>query len=232
MNAIFLASPTVTLLALLVTIAAYAVALRLHHRWLWIAPIVAAALPIALGLHLLHIDYERYSHGSNLLTWLLGPATVALAVPMYRHGQALRGSLARLLLLVFLGSLVGMVSAGLTAWIFGAPLPVIASTLPKSVTTPIAIELSRELHGLPQLTVGLVILTGVLGASFGTLLLRLARVRDDRAIGAAMGTSAHGIGTASLMRHSEAQASVSSWAMAASGVITSLLSALLRFFIH
>lgn len=94
----------------------------------------------------------------------------------------------------------------------------------KSVTTPIAIEVCLELKGIPQVTIAMVILAGVLGAGFAVPLLRLAGVRDDHAIGAAMGTSAHGIGTASLMGRSEMQATVSSWAMAAAGVITSLLA--------
>jgi putative effector of murein hydrolase len=151
---------------------------------------------------------------------------------MYRSGLALRRSLPRLALIVLAGSAVGMVSAGVTAWLLGAPMPVVMSTVPKSVTTPIAVEVCRQLGGVPQITIALVILTGVLGASFGVHLLHLVGVRDDRAIGAAMGTSAHGIGTASLVRHSEAQATVSSWAMAAAGVFTSLLSAALALFLR
>jgi len=111
-------------------------------------------------------------------------------------------------------------------------LPVVMSAVPKSVTTPIAIEVSRELKGIPQITIALVILAGVLGATFGPLLLRLAGVRGDLAIGAAMGTASHGIGTASLVRHSELQASVSSWAMAAAGVCVSLMAALMMLFLR
>lgn len=214
------------------TLLAYWLALALHRRWRWIPPIVMACLPIVAVLLLLREPYEEYNRGGSYLTWWLGPATVALAVPMYRHGMALRRSLPRLALIVVAGSMVGMATAGLTAWLLGAPLPVVMSTVPKSVTTPIAIEVSKELNGIPQITIALVILTGVLGASFGAPLLRLVGVRDDRAIGAAVGTSAHGIGTASLVRHSEMQATVSSWAMAAAGVSTSLLAALLALFLR
>jgi predicted murein hydrolase (TIGR00659 family) len=214
------------------TVLAYAVAIALHRRWRWIPPIVVACLPIVALLLLVREPYDEYNRGGNCLTWLLGPATVALAVPMYRHGKALRNSLPTLTLIVLAGSVVGMVTAGLTAWLLGAPLPVVMSTVPKSVTTPIAIEVCRELKGIPQITIALVILAGVLGASFGPPLLRLAGVRDDRAIGAAMGTASHGVGTASLVRHSELQASVSSWAMAAAGVFTSLLAALLAAFLR
>ena len=214
------------------TVLCYWLALELHRRRRWLPPIVVACLPIVALLLLLREPYAVYNRGGSWLTWWLGPATVALAVPMYRHGKALRGALPRLALVVFAGSVVGMATAGLTAYLLGAPMPVVMSAVPKSVTTPIAVEVCRELKGIPQITIALVILAGVLGASFGPLLLRLARVRGDLAIGAAMGTGSHGIGTASLVRHSELQASVSSWAMAAAGVCTSLLAALLVFLLR
>lgn len=214
------------------TIVFYALAVLLHRRWRWIPPIVVACVPLVILLLLFKEPNAQYNRGGNLLTWLLGPATVGLAVPMYKHGMALRRSLVKLAGIVLAGSVVGMATAGLTAWLLGAPLPVVMSAVPKSVTTPIAIEVCRELKGIPQITIAMVILAGVLGASFGVPLLRLAGVRDDRAIGAAIGTGSHGVGTASLVRHSELQAAVSSWAMASAGIFTSLLAALLKIFLH
>lgn len=214
------------------SIAAYAAAQALHGRWKWVPPIVAACVPIVALLLLTHVPYVDYNRGGSFLTWWLGPATVALAAPMFRHGRALRRSLPRLILIVLAGSVVGMATAGGTAWLLGAPMPVVMATIPKSVTTPIAIEVSRELGGIPQITIAMVILAGVLGASFGVPLLRLAGVREDRAVGAAIGTASHGVGTASLVRRSEMQATVSSWAMAAAGVFTSLLAAGLKLFLR
>jgi len=215
-----------------ITLSSYALAVQLHHRWRWMPPIVAACLPIIALILLSHETYAEYNRGGSLLTWMLGPATVSLAVPMYRNGKGLEKSLPRLGLIVLISSIVGMATAGLTAWLLGAPLPVVMSAVPKSVTTPIAIEVCRELKGIPQITIALVILAGVLGASFGVPLLRLFGVHDDRAIGAAIGTASHGVGTASLVRRSEMQATVSSWAMAAAGVFTSLLAALLALFLR
>ncbi len=214
------------------TVLAYALALLLHRRWRWVSPIVAACIPIVALLLAARIPYAEYNRGGNSLTWWLGPATVALAVPMHRNGQRLRRSLPRLLLVVVAGAVVGMATAGGAAWMLGAPVSVVMSAVPKSVTTPIAVEVARELGGLPQITVALVILAGVLGATFGTAILALFRVREDRAVGVAIGSASHGIGTASLVRRSEMQAAVSSWAMAASGVVTSLLAAALAFFLH
>ncbi|HEY2860538.1 MAG TPA: LrgB family protein [Terracidiphilus sp.] len=214
------------------TIACYAGALILHRRWRWVPPIVVACLPIVAFLLVTIEPYATYNRGGAFLTWWLGPATVALAMPMYRNGLALRRLLPRLALIAFIGALVGMVSAGGTAWLLGAPLPVVMSAVPKSVTTPIAIEVCRQLKGVPQITIAMVIVAGVLGASLGPALLRLVGVTEDRAMGAAVGSASHGIGTASLLRHSEIQASVSSWAMAACGVFTSLLGALLAWFLR
>lgn len=214
------------------TLLAYAAALSVQRRWRAMPPIVLASALVIAFLLLTREPFPLYNRGGDYLTWCLGPATVALAVPMYRQGLALRRSLPRLALIVFAGALVGMITAGGVAWMLGAPLPVIMSAVPKSVTTPIAVEVSRQLHGIPQITVGMVIAAGVLGASLGPFLLKLAGIRDDRAVGAAIGAASHGIGTASLIRHSEAQATVSSWAMAAAGVFTSLLGALLALFLR
>lgn len=212
-----------------VTLASYAVAVSLHRRWKWIPPIIAACLPICAYLICIHEPWATYNTGGNVLTWLLGPATVSLAVPMYRNGQLLKGSLGRLALIVLVGAIVGMATAGFTAHLLGAPREVAMAAVPKSVTTPIAIEVSRELHGIPQITIALVILAGILGASFGVPLLNLVGVRGNRSVGAAMGSASHGVGTASLVHRSEMQASVSSWAMAASGIFTSLLATALAW---
>ncbi len=225
MSASFWAGNPVVSIA--VTLLAYALAIRLHRQWKWIPPIVAACVPVVAVLLMLREPYSLYNRGGSYLTWWLGPATVALGFPMHKHGVVLRRSLPRLACVVFAGSIVGMSTAGLTAWLLHAPLPVVMSAVPKSVTTPIAIEVCRELNGIPQITIAMVILAGVLGATFGVPLLRLLRVHDDRAVGAAIGTTSHGIGTASLVRQSEMRATVSSWAMAAAGVFTSLLAALL-----
>jgi len=224
-SALWLGNPAVSIA---LTMVCYAVAVVLHRRWRWIPPIVIACVPIILLLLLFHQPYAEYKRGGDWLTWLLGPATVGLAVPMYRYGERLRSSLPALAAIVLTGSVVGMLTAGLTAWLLGAPMPVVMAMVPKSVTTPIAIEVCRELNGIPQITIATVILAGVLGASFGVPLLRMVGVRDDRAIGSAMGTASHGIGTASLVRRSEMQTAISSWAMAAAGVFTSVLAALLK----
>lgn len=215
-----------------ITLAVYWLSLRLHSRFAWAHPLVTSCGILMLFLWKAHVPYATYRVGGDIISWFLGPATVALAVPMYRHGYRLRSSLGVLAVIVFIGSVVGMTTAGLTAYLLGAPRPVIMAAIPKSVTTPIAIEVARQLHGIPEITVAMVIVTGILGSIVGPLVMRWLSVADDRAIGAAIGTSSHAVGTASLIRHSELQASVSSWAMAAAGIFTAILAALISYFLR
>lgn len=218
-------------ISIALTVAAYTLGHQLHLRWRWIPSIVVAAALLIFLLLSVHEPFAVFNRGGAWITWLLGPGTVALAIPMFRNSLALRASLPRLALVVLLGSLVGMASAGVTAWALGAPHDVVMSTLPKSVTTPIAIEISKELGGVPAITIAMVILTGVLGASFGVPVVRFLRIGSARATGAAIGTSSHGVGTASLLRRSEREAAVASWAMAAAGIFTSLAAAVLKYFL-
>ncbi|MDR3745210.1 MAG: LrgB family protein [Acidobacteriaceae bacterium] len=214
------------------TLVLYWASLRVQKRYMWASPLVTASLALVLLLYVLRIPYADYRIGGNVFTYLLGPATVALGVPMYKQGIKLKGSLRRLLVVVLAGSIVGMFTAGIVAWLFGASHEVIMSTLPKSVTTPIAIQVSAELHGNPAITAAMVLVTGVLGSIVGPSVLRMSHIFHDNAHGAAIGTSSHAVGTASLLRTSEVQGSVSSLAMAMAGVITSILAMLLTWYWH
>jgi predicted murein hydrolase (TIGR00659 family) len=219
-------------ISIAITLAVYWLSLRLHSRFAWAHPLIVSCGILMVFLWKAHVPYATYRVGGDVISWFLGPGTVALAVPMYRHSYRLRSSLGVLALIVLVGSAVGMTTAALTAYLFGAPRPVVMAAIPKSVTTPIAIEVSRQLHGLPEITVAMVIVTGILGSIVGPLVLRWLSVKDDRVIGVAIGTSSHAVGTASLIRHSELQASVSSWAMAAAGIFTAILASLISLFIR
>jgi putative effector of murein hydrolase len=151
---------------------------------------------------------------------------------MYKQAMKLKGTLRRLFIVVLAGSIVGMVSSGVVAWLFGAPPRMIMSAIPKSVTTPIAIEVSKELHGDPTITAALVLISGVLGSVAGPELLRRANILHKHAVGAAVGTASHALGTATLIRRCEVQGAVSSLAMTMTGVITSVLASLWMFWMH
>ncbi len=212
------------------TLVIYVVSLLAHSRYSWMHPLLSATIVLIFVLWALHIPYSAYSTGGDVFSYLLGPATVALGVPMFKQGLKLKGSLRRLLLVVLAGSIVGMVTAGGVAALLGASRQVVISTLAKSVTTPIAIQVTKQLHGDPAITAALVLLSGLLGSIIGPRVLRLAHILHDHAIGSAIGTSSHAIGTSALLHHSEEQGSVSSLAMAMAGVITSILATLLTWY--
>src|ERR1700741_288177 len=122
-------------LLIVVTAVLYRTSLRLHGRYSWAHSLLFSSVALVILLHAFRVPYDRYRIGGDAFSYLLGPATVALAVPMYKQALRMRGSLKQLLLVVLAGSIVGMLSAGSTAWLLGAPRQVIMSTLPKSVTT-------------------------------------------------------------------------------------------------
>ena len=218
--------------AIAITLVLYAISLRVESRYSWSNPLLVSTVALVLLLYVLRIPYSRYRIGGDMFTYVLGPATVALGLPMYKQGVKLKGSIRRLLVVVLAGSIVGMATAGFVAWICGASHQVVMSAIPKSVTTPIALAVSQELHGNPTITVAMVLVTGLLGSIIGPGVLRMAHILHDHAVGSAIGTSSHAIGTASLIRHSEVRGSVSSLAMAMAGVITSILAALLAWYWH
>lgn len=173
-------------------------------------------------LLLCDIPYEAYSAGGDIITFFLGPATVALAVPFYKNFQKLRDQLVPIVIAVSAGLLCGLLAVWGISGLLHASEQMMLTMMPKSVTTPIAIEIADLLGGTPELAGVFAVLTGLLGSMMGPILLRLCRFRSDLAIGAAMGTAAHGIGTARIMRDSEIQGGISAFAMGLSSILTPL----------
>lgn len=183
-----------------------------------IAVLVLVGLLVATG-----ISYERYFEGAQFVHFLLGPATVALAIPLYRQFHRIRGSWLAIGVSLLCGSLVAVVSAVGVGWLLGATRETLVSLAPKSVTTPVAMGISEKLGGLPSLTAVLVILTGILGAMMGSGLLKLLRIRDQRAVGLAMGVASHGIGTARALQLGELSGAFSALAMGLNALATAIL---------
>jgi predicted murein hydrolase (TIGR00659 family) len=195
-------------------------------------PLLISSIIIILVLERGGIDYHDYNRGGQILTFFLGPATVALAVPLYNKRKFLQGRMLPLLMIISLGALAAMGSAALTAHFLGADRQVVLSLLPKSVTTPIAVEVAAMIGGIPELAGVFVIITGLLGALWGPKLLRLCKVRSPLAMGIAIGTAAHGIGTARALEEGELAGSASGLAMGIAGLVTPLLAgACLRLFL-
>ena len=158
---------------------------------------VLVAMVVLIGLLLLTgTSYEVYFEGAQFIHFLLGPATVALAIPLYDNLRQIRRLLLPLLFACFLGVSVAVSSAVGLAWLAGGRDQTLLSLAPKSVTTPIAMGIAEQIGGLPSLAAGIVLLTGAVGVVAARPLFRLAGIHDERAQGFALGIAAHGFGTA------------------------------------
>ena len=172
-------------------------------------------------------DYATYFAGAQFIHVLLGPATVALAVPIVRYRAEIRRNLVPLLAALLVGSVTGVLSAVVVADLFGGSATLIASVAPKSVTAPIAMGVAREMGGLPELTAVLVIATGITGAVLVTPLMNLIGLRDWRARGFAAGLAAHGIGTARALQVNPVAGVFAAIAMGLNGLVTAILAPIL-----
>ncbi|SNS23077.1 LrgB family protein [Tropicimonas sediminicola] len=186
-------------------------------------PVLGAVILVVVVLKATGTDYATYFEGAQFVHFLLGPATVSLAVPLYRQWHRVRASALAITASLLCGSLTAIASAIGIAWALGGTPEVLASLAPKSVTAPVAMAIAEELGGLPSLTAVLVIVTGIFGAMFGPLLLTLLRVRNWGARGLAMGTASHGIGTARALQVNETAGAFSGLAMGLNALATALL---------
>ncbi|MCA1300013.1 LrgB family protein [Stappia indica] len=218
------------LAALTLTLVAYQAGLALSRRLGGhpLANPVLIAVALISGLLLVSgTDYAVYFDGAQFVHFLLGPATVALALPLYRQLATVRRSALAIGVSLIAGSLCAILSAVGIAWAMGAGAQTLASLAPKSVTAPVAMGIAEALGGLPSLTAVLVILTGILGAALGPPLLDLLRVRDWRARGFAIGVAAHGIGTARALQVNETAGAFAGLAMGLNAIATAILLPLL-----
>jgi predicted murein hydrolase (TIGR00659 family) len=167
--------------------------------------------------------YRTYFDGAQFVHFLLGPATVALAIPLYRQVQQVKKSLVAILVAVIGGSLTAAGSAVAIAWLLGASKQTILSMAPKSVTAPVAMGIAEQIGGLPTLTAVVVILTGITGAMAATTVLRMLRIDDQRAGGLAIGVASHGIGTARAFQVGEVAGAFSGLAMGLNALATAIL---------
>lgn len=186
-------------------------------------PVLVAIVVIGLVLALADIDYPAYRDGTVLIAFWLGPATVALAVPLHQNAHRLKGFVVPMLIAIPLGAVVSIVTAfGLTRLLGGGEE--LALTLaPKAATTPVSLALSGENGGIPALTAVLAILVGILGAVAGPAVLNLLRVRDRRARGLAMGAVSHGVGTSRSLHDDETEGAFAGLSMGLTALATSLL---------
>lgn len=218
-------------LLLALTFGAFALFKELQRRtgWVLLNPILLTIASLILFLKLTGISYETYQEGGQLIEFWLKPAVVALGVPLYLQLEMIKKQLLPILLSQLVGCLVGIVSVVLVAKLLGATPDVICSLAPKSVTTPIAMEVSNTTGGIPSLTAAVVVLVGLFGAVFGFKILALGRVKSPIAQGLSMGTASHAIGTSAAMEVSRKYGAYASLGLTLNGILTALLTpAILR----
>ena len=174
-----------------------------------------------------HIDFDTYNQGAQMITFLLTPSTVCLAVPLYKQSQILMKHLDAILLSLLSGCLAGMLSITVLCLLFNASNTLLFSLLPKSITTAIAIGVSELIGGNSTMTVGIVIITGIFGAMIAKTVCHIFKINHPVAIGLALGNSAHAIGTAKAIEFGEIEGAMSSLSIVIAGIFTVVFAPLI-----
>ena len=212
--------------AILLTVGVYALSRRAFLRYgsPLLSPVFLSTLVIIAVLTACGIPFARYKPAENIMTVLLGPAVVALAVPLYRQRRIVLRLLPAVLAGIVSGSLMSLASVVALARMAGLEPVIVVSLAPKSVTAPVAVEIARLVGGDQALTAAFVIATGALGSMLGPWFLSRIRVHDPVARGLAVGTASHGQGTAMMLQEGETQGAVSGVAMALAAVFVSVIA--------
>ena len=192
--------------------------------------LIAMAIIIAL-LRLMGVDYQTFNKGGAIITFFLGPATVVLAVPLFKQWELLKSNLVPILAGIAVGSVAGVASIIVLGKLLGLDTVLIASMVPKSTTTPIAIEISEVLGGNPSLTATFVPITGITGFIGGARIIDAFGIKNPIAKGIAMGTTSHAVGTAKAMELGEVEGAMSSLAIGVAGIITVFLIPVIMLFL-
>jgi predicted murein hydrolase (TIGR00659 family) len=208
------------LFALLLTVTAFVIGQKIYlycNRFPLLHPTITGAIMVAALLPWLELDYQHYFSGNQLLLFLLGPATVALAVPLYQQLHLIRSLLLPIVVTVIVGGSFAALSAvGLAYWL-GASEETLLSLAPKSITTPIAIAVAEETGGLNTLAAGAVMLTAAIGICLAPPLFKILKITDPRVWGFCVGLNAHGMGTSRAFELNKTAGAFSSLALCLTG---------------
>lgn len=207
------------------TLVIFSIATMLYHKTklFFLNPVLVAVVVIIAFLKIFNIDYDTYNKGGRFISFFLGPAVVALALPLYHQRRLIKQHGLTLLISITSGLVAGTAPAVLIAKYGGLTKEAMISMTPKSVTTPIAIAVTEKIGGNVSMTAAFVVIAGILGAAIGPIFLKKIGVQSKTAFGAAIGTASHGIGTARANEEGETQGAFSGLALCLAGVITSIL---------
>ncbi|WP_034475286.1 LrgB family protein [Aestuariibacter salexigens] len=213
---------------ILITVIAYVFAFLLFRRTAsspWCHPLPVTALIVGTVLFSSDVSIDTFREHAGLLHWLLGPATVALAVPLYKQWHQIRSDGVRMLVPVIAGGVMACVMAVAVLVLFDTPDVLTLSMLTKSITTPLAMETSELIGGAPSLAAIFVIITGIVGAVFASAIFTLINVRCPKCQGIALGTVAHAVGTSRAVLSGESASAFATVALCINGILTSIVLA-------
>lgn len=219
-----LLSNNIVLLALTFGVYYGARQLQKWTGWVVLNPILVTIAVLIVFLKLTGISYNTYQEGGHYIDFWLKPAIVALGVPLYQHLGQIRRQFVPIIVSQLVGCLVGLVSVVLIARWMGASREVIISLAPKSVTTPIAMEVCSAAGGIPSLTAAIVVCVGLLGAVFGFKMLEVWHVRNPYSQGLGLGAASHAVGTSRAMEKGDTYGAYASLGLILNGVLTALLT--------
>jgi predicted murein hydrolase (TIGR00659 family) len=213
----------------LATILLYLLAKRVHRRWprWWLMPLAVAPALLMIAALALNVSYRDYIRGTHWLVALLGPATVAFAVPIYEQRALIRRRWPMLLAGMVAGSLTAVATSWALAYMLGIDGELRLSLLPRSMSTPFAMEVSGEIGGIPDLTAVFVVLTGIIGAAVGDVVLARLPLRSALAKGALFGVGAHGAGTARAHQIGREEGAIAGLVMVLVGLMNVALAPLI-----
>ena len=186
-------------------------------------PLLIAILGIILFLSITKIPYESYKLGGDRINFFLGPVTFVLAVPLYKQFDLFKKYLLEILIGISCGVVVSFISIKLIGHFTNADVDIINSLIPKSITTPMGISLTKTLNGVEAITVVSIILTGILGAIISPIVFKIGKINNPVAKGIALGTSAHALGTTKALEMGEVEGAMSGLSIGISGIITVIL---------
>lgn len=209
-----------------ITLVAFEIGMAIHKKTKFplFNPLLIAIVIVIGVLVVFKIDYEVYSLGGKFINSFLGPATVVLAVPLYKQLESLKENLWPILIGVFVGSVSSIVSIILLGKVFNLNETLIVSLIPKSVTTPIGVEVSKNLGGIPSVTIVAIVITGIFGAIIVPLVTKYFKIKNKIAIGVSIGTSAHALGTTKAIEMGETEGAMSSLSIGVAGIVTVIVA--------
>lgn len=203
-----------------ISVVGYLIGIFLRKKISVLNPLLVSIIFVIAVIKIFHIDYETYNSGAKYISYLLTPATVCLAIPLYRQIYVLKEHAKEVFIGILAGVLASMGSILLMSYLFGLTHEQYVTLLPKSITTAIGMGVSEELGGIQTITVAVIIITGVLGNIIAEAVLKIFRIKEPVAKGLAIGTASHAIGTTKALEIGEIEGAMSSLSVAVAGLMT------------